>query len=170
MITGPLGFYTVAEALRSAAEADLAASAGGPVNRSCVVPGNIVWDGCDCGQLAVAVMRTYWSDNFPTEQIADMIGTGNCGPAWRVMDTAVNVVRCVPTADSTGMPSCEALDAAAQVGISDAAVVMSSVGRTLCDMKDKLKIVEYLVREQNFFTEGGCGGSDLRLVVALPRE
>ena len=61
MISGPGKWYTVAETLRQAVHTELTTTP----QRSGVVPGQIAWDECDCGLLAVSVAQIYLTETFP---------------------------------------------------------------------------------------------------------
>lgn len=169
LISGELRWYTVAETLRAAAYTAMAESSVGAPNRSCVVPGTIAWDECDCGLLAVSVARTYYSDNFPGEQ-AEKVGAGSCRPAWDVAEIVVQAIRCAPSPQGQDLsPTCTALDASAREVATDAAVVKSAVSLELCRMEDGNEIIDYLVQGQTVQgPQGGCVGSELRVLVALP--
>jgi hypothetical protein len=140
--------------------------------RACVVPGAaIAWDDC-CGQLAVAVSRTYLSDNFPLEFAAgpQQLGAGSpCGPAWLVAELAVQVVRCAPTLDDAGNPpSCIALDTSAQETLADAWLVRRAVTCRLAQLADVDQLVDYRVGAQLLLgPEGACVGSQLPVLVCL---
>lgn len=169
LISGVLRWYTVAETLRAAAYTAMAASPVGPPDRSCVVPGAIAWDECDCGLLAVAVARTYYSDAFPTEQ-TEKVGAGSCRPAWDVAEIVIQAIRCAPSPQGQDLfVECPALDASAREVATDAAVVKSAMSLKLCQMEDGNEIIDYLVQGQTIEgPQGGCVGSELRVLVALP--
>jgi len=169
LISGVLRWYTVAETLRAAAYAAMAASPVGPPERSCVVPGAIAWDECDCGLLAVSVARTYYSDAFPGEQ-AEKVGAGSCRPAWDVAELVIQAIRCAPSPQGQDLsPTCAALDVSAQEVTIDAAVVKSAVSLLLCRMENTGSIIDYFVLPQTIQgPQGGCVGSELRVLVALP--
>lgn len=171
LISGVLRWYTVAEALRAAAYTAMAGSPVGPPDRSCVVPGAIAWDECDCGLLAVSVARTHYSDGFPVEQ-TEKVGAGSCRPAWDVAEIVIQAIRCAPSPQGQDLfVSCAALDASAREVATDAAVVKSAVSLKLCQMEDGNQIIDYLVQAQTVQgPQGGCVGSELRVLVALPAD
>jgi hypothetical protein len=166
-----LTFYDVAERLRSCAMERLALTVSGPPERSCVVPGQIAWDGCDCGQLAVSIVRTFPSANFPTQAgFAGFQFNANCVPLI-VADMLVQVVRCVPTprGKDTTVP-CDDLAKAARAMEADAYAVRVGVQCCLNELEnDPTSFVSHwVINEQaRIGPEGGCAGSELRLTVGV---
>jgi hypothetical protein len=169
VILGPLKWYDVAEALRSAAHDAMAATPSGPPARSCVVPGSIAWDDCTCGMLAVSVNRVYPSEPFPVQQTT--VVSGQCTAAWQVAEIVIQAIRCAPQPEGQDLaPSCTALAASAVEINRDAHDVYSAVERALCQMRDT-DVVDYLISGQTFQgPAGGCVGSELRVLVGLPRD
>jgi len=169
LISGVLRWYTVAEELRAAAYAAMAGSSVGAPDRSCVVPGAIAWDECDCGLLAVSVARTYYSDDFPAEQTAK-VGAGSCRPAWDVAEIRIQAIRCAPSPQGEDLsPTCAALNTSAQEVAIDASTVKSAVSLKLCQMEESNEVIDYLIQGQTVEgPQGGCVGSELRVLVALP--
>lgn len=174
-IRGPVGFYTVAQTLVTNLEVALAASLGGPVQRACVVPGDIVWDGCNCGLLAVSVTRWYLTDDFPESSSgfgasADA-RTTPCDLPWLVGEFHVQVVRCAPIPEGNAISvPCPALDAAAQVLLADAYVALTETVSTLCELRESDQIIDYVLGSQETRgPSGDCVGSDLTAQVGLMR-
>jgi hypothetical protein len=65
---------------------------------------------------------------------------------------------------------CPALDAAAQVLITDAAIVIETVNLTLCAMKAADEIVDFMITgQQAVGPGGGCVGTSLSFQLALER-
>jgi hypothetical protein len=82
------------------------------ISRVCVVPGEISWDDCQCGQLAVAEQRRYPSMDFPLEEVNH---EADCGAPWLVSAFIISLARCVPVPSVNGSPpDCTALEASAQ--------------------------------------------------------
>lgn len=74
-----------------------------PVSRACLlVPGEIAWDECDCGQLAQTVSSIAPSNNFPAPA-ADTPQTP-CGPNQIVVNVTLSLVRCVTGPNDNGAP------------------------------------------------------------------
>jgi hypothetical protein len=175
-LRGPTGFYQVGSILVTNVEAVLAASAGGPVERACVVPGEIAWDGCNCGLLAVSVRRWFLTDNFPESGIG--LGGSSvasratpCDLPYLVGELRVQVIRCAPIPDGNAISvPCSDLDAAAQVLLSDAYVTLTEVVSTLCELRETDQIIDYVLGEQETLGPAGdCVGSELVAQVALVR-
>jgi hypothetical protein len=170
---GPLGFHSVAQLLVTNIADVLADSLGGPVQRACVVPGEIVWDGCNCGLLAVSVRRWFLTDDFPDTTTA-FSGTQRSTPCdlpWLVGDFHIQVVRCAPIPDNNALSvPCPELDVAAQVLISDAYVTITEVISTLCELRESDQIIDYVMGDQETQGPAGdCVGTLLTAQVALMR-
>lgn len=160
--------YTIAESLRSCAMVRLAMTTGGVPNRSCVVPGEVAWDECQCGMLAVSIRRLYSSRVFPGDASQDG-EFGACDIPYTVIEYAITIARCVAVTDDAGNPPpCSALDSAAQIWAEDAMAVRNGVGCCLADMIDANTIAEYTLEEQvSVGPAGGCVGSELKALVGI---
>lgn len=166
MITGPLKWYTVASTLEQAIYAELTTKP----SRHSVVPGQIAWDECDCGLLAVSVGQIY-----PTEQFPDpaQVRVGNaCDAPWEAAEIVMQIVRCAPNPDDPLLaPTTAELDASAREVLTDAYEMMLAVSVTLCQMNKDRDISDYLMRANvPQGPSGGCVGNELRAVVSLPRS
>jgi hypothetical protein len=166
LITGPLKWYTVAETVRLAIDAEIAAN---PPDRSSVVPGAIAWDACDCGLLALSVARIYLSDAFPQPLTARV---GACDAAWEVAEVVVQLIRCAPNPDDqTLVPTIADLDASAQEILTDAYGLLKAVSAKLCEMKADREIIDFFLNPLTAQgPTGGCVGNELRFLVGLPRN
>jgi hypothetical protein len=72
-------------------------------NRFCpLVPGEIAWDECDCGQLAGTINDIFPAGNFPAA--ANDTPQTKCGPPLIVVSATLSLVRCVPTVNNNGKP------------------------------------------------------------------
>lgn len=165
MIVGELKWYTVAERLRTAIHADLTVEPP----RSGVVPGAIAWDACDCGMLAVSVAQVYPSETFPAQQVARV---GACDAPWEVGEIVIQLIRCAPNPEGQNLyPSVAALAASAQEVRRDAYQVLLAASAELCQMDSARDISDFLVRPQvTQGPQGGCVGTELRVLVSLPRN
>lgn len=173
-LRGPTGFYQVAAVLVGNLEVALAESAGGAVERACVVPGEIVWDGCNCGLLAVSVRRWFLTDNFPETSAAfgaNTIRATPCDLPWLVGEVRIQVIRCAPIPEGNAISvPCVDLDAAAQVLLSDAYVTITETVSTLCELRESDQIIDYVLGEQETLGPAGdCVGSEVVAQVALVR-
>lgn len=166
MITGPLKWYTVATRLRDAVYAELTEKPA----RSGIVPGQIAWDECDCGLLAVSLARVFLTETFPDE-LARRIGNA-CDAPYEVGEFVIQVVRCVPGAsDQTLAPTVAELDASAQEILRDAYQMLKGVSVLLCEMNKVREISDFMLRPLTAQGPTGvCGGNELRAYVALLRN
>lgn len=131
--------------------------------RICLLaPGNVAWDGCDCGQLALSILRTYPTQTFPIDA-SDQPIIGNCGPFAQVFEVLVSLVRCVPGLDQSGKPpSCARLRAASLIQQGDAFAIRNGVSCCLRELKRTYEIQKYTVGQSTFVgPEGNCGGVEL---------
>lgn len=154
-----LAFITVT-GVGDCVRAELAATSGGVPDRVCLaVPGQIVWDDCDCGQFAQTITGVNPSRN-PPQPATDQ---GQCQTPYLIVDVTSSVVRCVPTIDENGnAPSCADLLASALQLEEDKAAVRRGVTRCLCDLLHQDRIVGFAVGAQTAVGEqGGCAGSEL---------
>lgn len=167
-LRGPTAFYDVATLLVDGVRDALAASLGGAVDRACVVPGEVAWDACHCGLLAVSPQRFFLSADFPT---GTSVRTSPCDAPWLVGELVIDVVRCAPTPQGTSVSvPCDQLDAAGQVTAADAYVTLTETVSVLCGLVEDERIVDYLLGEQvTSGPQGSCIGTELRAFVAIYR-
>jgi hypothetical protein len=171
---GPGAFYQIGNVLVTNLSAVLADSLGGPVQRACVVPGEVVWDGCTCGLLAVSVRRWTLTDEFPDGSsgfIQSVTRSTPCDLPWLVGELHVEVVRCAPIPEGGALDvPCADLDAAAEVLVSDAYVTLTETVATLCELRETDQIVDYVLNDQDTRgPRGDCVGSELVAFVAIVR-
>jgi hypothetical protein len=169
---GPLAFYQINQLIVNGVSAALSDSLGGPVERACVVPGNIAWDSCDCGLLAVSTRRWFVTDDFPAGNSGGSERSTPCDQPWLIGEIVAQVVRCAPSPEGVNIISvpCSELDAAAQILLSDAYVVITEMISILCELRETDQIVDYtLNQEETVGPEGGCVGVEISASVALYR-
>lgn len=171
---GPAGFYEVANVLVTNVAAVLADSAGGAVERACVVPGDIAWDGCNCGLLAVSVRGWSLTDDFPESSAAfgaNSVRTTPCDLPWLVGELRIQVIRCAPMPNGNALSvPCPELDEAARILISDAYVTLTEVVSTLCELRESDQIIDYVLGSQETVGPAGdCVGTELTAQVGLVR-
>ena len=152
------------------AELDATLESGGgstrvPTMRTCLlVPGNIAWDGCECGQLALSIQRIYPSLRFPADASEDP-ATGGCEVGFKAVQAIASITRCVSgiTAGTPPrLPTCAALRADALVMQADAWAMDRAVRCCLAAYKTAHTIFDYRVGGLAFVgPEGGCAGSEL---------
>jgi len=167
----PKSFLIVQE-LGECVAAALAETTAGPPDRVClVVPGKIAWDKCECGQLALTVNRFYWARDATLGQTSDFGGASDCGLPYLVMDVTISITRCAPVGDIKNelAPSCQELLDAARSWHEDAQAVRVGAGCCLKAMEDDNDILAFAMVEQPAVgPEGGCVGSELRVLIGLP--
>lgn len=151
----------VVEELQSTPE-----SGGVPINmRVCLlVPGNIAWDACDCGQFAQTIQSDYPTLTFPTDASDQVLGAGGgCNDRPIVYQVLASIVRCVPGLDASGKPpSCAKLQPAAAIMVADAFVLRNAITCCLSDMQDAGTIDKFVVGRANYVgPEGNCAGVEL---------
>lgn len=168
MLTGPFAFYSVMTDLLETLRVRLADTVAGVPERLCVVPGEIAWDGCECGQLAISLSRVYLSESFPAE-VSLHHAASQCNHPYVVGTMAAQLVRCAPTVQGDELVvSCAALDESAQVVVSDMYQMLTGVARRLCELTELDTIDNYIIREQiSVGPQGMCVGSELRFSVCL---
>lgn len=169
MLTGVTAFYDICVMILDAVKAKLTELNLDIPGRACVVPGAIAWDDCECdgGQLAVAVVRQFFSESIPNEQ-GEIVGVGGCPSPYVVAEIVVQIIRCAPQPVGQAMaPTCAALDTAAQGVIKDAYAVLNGTACRLAEEVDE-DIAGYLVTDHPYVgPEGSCVGSELHVLVAL---
>lgn len=171
---GATGFYDVANVLIENVGVALADSAGGQVERACVVPGEIAWDGCNCGLLAISVRNWTLTDDFPQSSAAfgaNATRATPCNLPWLVGELHIQVVRCAPIPDGNALSvPCAALDEAARILISDAYVTLTETVSTLCELRESDQIIDYVLSNQETLGPAGdCVGTELTVQVGLVR-
>jgi hypothetical protein len=171
MLSGSAAFYTILAQVRDALSLALVNTAGGKPKRVSIVPGAIAWDDCDtCGLLALALVRTYLSDEFPLESSAPASVSGTQG-ALLCADFAVQSIRCAPQPQGTDLaPSVDALDLAGQIITADAYTLECTTLATLDTLLHSDGILDYLMRPiTTVGPEGACVGTELGFTVAVIR-
>lgn len=146
IITPPPGndavAYTCAAALMTYVRAQLAATTAGwsADARECVVPGQLAWDECECGLLAVEWLGNIFSNTLPTprQELNDgcnsMVG----------MTFRVTALRCAPGPIAPAVaPTCEALNAAAQTQFVDSFAVTRGVAFAAKALEDSNTVLAY---------------------------
>jgi len=168
MIKGDDKWYQVCNVILTAATAGLSVS----VNRKLITTGQIAWDDCCEGQLAVSLTRVSPTEAFPTEAVnlSEFSDSTDCTPPYEIGEITVQIIRCAPSAvNGQNAPSPETLSKHALQNMIDANQVRRSVSVALCALKaDVPNRFDYFVRAQLFLgPEGGCDGSELYLYTGL---
>lgn len=172
MFQGSTAFYDVSKILLTNVHQALLTTPQGSVDRACVVPGEFVWDACECGTLAVSQRRFFLSDEFPEDAVGrGVTRTTPCDLPFLIAEIVVAIVRCAPQPPNGELaPTCVALDAAAQVLLSDAYVVLTETVRTLCELTTNDDIIDYVISDQTTRgPDGSCVGTEIVAHVGVPR-
>jgi hypothetical protein len=160
------GLDTVLDTLTARVQAALAATDAGPPARICAVPGQLAWDDCRCGVLAVTVEHLYPSAAFPQQATGTALA-GPCPPAYEAAAVTVTVLRCAP-GQYGNPPTCEALTAAAITWFTDLDAVRATLACALLDLRDADTIVDFTLGDTvPAGPEGGCVGLDTHLTVGF---
>ena len=168
----PFAGYEIAKKLKECIEPYLDGTTSGMPPRSCVHVGAIAWDDCECGQLIVAGEDGGEVVSFPDQQ--DTRGRRGCGPSMFTWNYQISILRCAPQGDGDDPPSCEDIDAAAEVAYEDAWAVRAGV---ICCLNELIGtklpngttwIQDYTIGRQGFVgPQGMCQGSLLPVTVAM---
>lgn len=153
--------YDVCEQVRQVVEGRLSACER-PVTTSYVAAGLVPWDDC-CGTLTVAPERVYRTGIWPAEG-PDPLG---CYDGQIAVSIVVLLLRCVPVVDDQGRaPTVNASNLAYKTALEDAAIVWDATG----DLPQLLG-TEIAGQAQTYVgADGGCIGSETRLVVAADAD
>lgn len=163
-------FFATADQILECVKAELADTQAGPTDRACVVVGSsLIWDDCECGLLAVQLVRTYPSDEFP---IPKQTGPFNrCDVPWTVGEYHVSILRCVASSQNDGTPPpCTSMHQDAMVDFEDRWAVLKGTECCLAaTWETNPAMRRYLIGDQVALGEGGlCAGSRLQVLVAFP--
>lgn len=142
-----------------------------PINRSGVVPGEIAWDECECGQLAIQEVRRFPSINFPEEISRPQDG---CGEGWLVHQYLLGLARCSPGPDDNGNPPpMSSLQTIAERMSLDMSLVRSAVYcrlQTLYNMSPPQIYAFSLLDENVVGPSGLCVGFTLSILIGFPND
>lgn len=132
-----------------------------------LVPGNIVWDDCTCGQLAQTIQMDYPSKQFPiNESQMPQRGVG-CQLGPLAFQVVASITRCVPGLQNSlpvTSPTPEQLLTAALTMEGDAHALRTAVECCLNAMwlERPQRIFDYRVGQvSRVGPEGGCAGVEL---------
>jgi hypothetical protein len=168
VISGDDKWYQVCSTILTAASNGLSK----PVDRYLITTGQIAWDNCCAGQLAVSYTRTSPTEAFPTEQVtlSQFSDSTECTPPYEIGEITVQIVRCAPQAlNGQTAPSTDILNDHAKQNMIDANQVRRSVSVALCALKANVpNRFDYFIRSQLMIgAEGACDGSELYLYAGL---
>lgn len=156
----PIGHYVAVTGIAECITERLADTIGGIPNRVCIYPGDVAWDSCECGMLALTTTRMYGSGSFPTLNADFVI---DCGVPYMVASLEITMLRCIPSLqEGKRPPSCEQLGHATRIQYEDAYAVWQGTLCCLKALRDNNFIQEFAMGAQVFTgPQGLCGGSVL---------
>ena len=124
--------------------------------RNYIVPGQLAWDNCECGLLAIEWQTANYTGVFPTPRQALADG---CKP-YLALQILVTALRCAPNPSVTGEPPTpEALGAAAIVQLDDLEAMLTGTAEAVSTLETNNVILQYALGPVNpAGPEGGCVG------------
>lgn len=168
MVNGPLTLFNLAGDVLECVRERIVDIAGLPsFDRVCVVPGEIAWDACDCGQLTINNPSQFSSNNFP----APIPGGDQtqCGAPVIASTFTITALRCSPSPDKNGHPpTCAALSNAAELLYQDKYYMRAAVICCLANLQRTHVLEMYTVGSiTEVGPRGGCVGAELSFTVGL---
>jgi hypothetical protein len=159
----PLGHYVNVTGIAMCITDRLSLTPAGIPNRVCIYPGDVAWDECQCGMLALTTTRIFGSETFPNEGISG-VGLATCGLPYMVANLEITILRCIPSGVNKHPPTCVQLGDAAKTMYDDAFAVWQGTICCLREMRNQGFIQEFALAAQTFTgPQGMCGGSTLSI-------
>ncbi len=161
--------WAVLQRIRDCAHDGMTSTPAGAPGRSCVVPGEIVWDDCTCGMLALSWRVMGTGSTFPVIDAENP--QSNCSPRYMMVNMTIASLRCASSPDTNGnMPTCADLEDDAFQMLSDSIAVRDMVTCCVRDLRDTFAIAEFAIGQTlPAGPEGACVGSTLDLTVGFTR-
>lgn len=150
---------------------------GDALNRTFYQFGEVAWDDCQCGTLALTVLRRYTSREFPVDTSQQR--RGNCDTGYIVADCQLSIVRCVPIVgdDSDNAlatpPKTVDIQNATQKMFIDEYYAWQALSCMLNSMYDASppQVAEYLVSDATSLgPQGGCAGTVIGFKIGFARD
>jgi hypothetical protein len=162
--------WSVLETVRDCAFTGMSSTPAGAPQRSCVVPGEIVWDDCTCGLLAVTWRLMGTGAVFPA--IDAETSQTNCPDRMMIVQITVASLRCAAGPDQNGnAPTCEQLEDDAFQQLSDSVAVRDAVSCCVRQLYADRDIADFAIgRTLPAGPEGACVGSTLDLLIGWTRD
>ena len=162
----PTAAYDLAVLMRDCVLARFTAVGLPAPDRAIVTVGQIAWDECPCGQLAVTLVEMFPAETFPTFTLR---GSIRCPPGLWIAHYTVEMLRCASGSSDTGTPPTPAaLASDALLAVKDAHAVRAGVRCCLEVEGAAARIIQFGVGRQLMVgPQGGCVGSDLDVYIAL---
>lgn len=167
-VNTPLAFFNIATTVLECVRSRIEDVAGLPkFGRACVIPGEVAWDACDCGQLTITNPTQFSSVSFPIPSVGNT--DTNCGAPYTVSTFEVTALRCAPTMDRNGHPpTCTQLQNAAQLLYQDKFYMRAAVQCCLAELKNSNSLEDYAISSTTEVgPRGGCVGATLSFNVSL---
>lgn len=151
--------------------AELADTEGGVPDRAClIVPGDIAWDACDCGQFAQTITSVGPTDQFPTPATGDIITP--CASKLLLVSVTLSLTRCAPGLQRNNEPpTCAQQLEAARILEDDRSAVRRAV---FCCLRALLRT--YRIHNMSIGTassvgpQGGCVGVEMSYQFSIPSD
>lgn len=169
MIFSRDALWSVLGTIRDCAFEGMSATPAGAPNRSCVVPGEIVWDDCTCGMLAVTWRFMGTGAAFP--EVNAETSQAHCEARVMVVGITIASLRCAASPDSNGSgPTCAELEDDSFQQLSDSVAVRDSVTCCVRELYRTLAIADFSIGQTlPAGPEGACVGSTLDLLIGFTR-
>jgi hypothetical protein len=165
---------TISTILVTGTAAALAASSpNGEVLRAEVALGEVAFDDCSCGLVALTVPRVYVSrPGFPLD---GTLVAQNCDTGYVVAQVNITVARCFPGPDENGNPPTSDVISTASVNLyQDAAIVWNYLSCQLgawTRANPQRYVAQYILQEQVPLGPGGsCAAIETHLLLGWLRD
>jgi hypothetical protein len=156
----------VAAALLAGVLTALTAAGAATPDRACVVPGELAWDECDCGLLAVR-----WTGNSHGSTVTNNAPDTDVGCGQPMVNAGFNVVllRCAPGPGNEGeSPTCTQLSDTAAILHRDVFALEEGISNAVLDLRAASTILDFALTGQvPVGPQGLCVGTSYTLTVAL---
>lgn len=133
-----------------------------------LTPGEIAWDGCDCGQLALSIPRDYPSVTFPIDS-SQLVVLGGCMARPIAYEATASITWCIPGLDKSGNPPKPNLLLESALAFEgDAFALRSAVECCLAGFKTSWRITDWRAGElRRVGPEGNCAGVEITFYFQL---
>lgn len=149
--------FTVVTGVGMCAVEELDRTEWGRPDRVCLlVPGEIAWDDCQCGQFAQTITQDVPSESFPIAATDRRVTA--CGPAHLVVNVTASLARCVPGPNPRNgePPTCEQLLTAARRLEDDRTALRLGIACCLRTLRNANVITDFTMGAA--ITQGPQGG------------
>lgn len=166
-INTPLAFFDIATTVLECVHSRIVNAGLPDFGRVCVVPGEVAWDDCSCGQLTITNPSQFSSVTFPLP--SEGMNETQCGAPYTVSTFEVTALRCAPNPDRNGhSPQCITLQNAAKILYQDKYYMRTAVQCCLAELRNSNDIEDYnMSNTVETGPRGGCVGAVLSFNVSL---